>query len=66
MKIFVPDEILRSFDLLIKQDDNPHDQWNLRIQLFPYLGYLDGVLEFDHCQICLFDFNILFLHPNYS
>jgi len=65
MKIIVFNETLKGFHSPIKYDDNLHDQWNLRIHLFPYFEHLDGVLKFNHCQICLFDFNILLFHPNY-
>jgi hypothetical protein len=65
MRIHVPNETLRRFHPPIKYDDNLFDQWNWKIHPFPYLGHLDGVLEFDHCQFHLFDFNFLLLHVNY-
>ncbi len=65
MKIFVPNETLRRFHLLIKNDDNFHDQWSWRTHPFPYLGYLDEVLELDSYPFRSINFHILFLHPNY-
>jgi hypothetical protein len=65
MKFFVLNETIKGFHLPIKWYNNPHDQWNWRIHHFPYLGHLDEVIEFDPYPFCLFDFHILFLHPNY-
>ncbi len=64
MRILVPNETLSMFHPPIKKNDNPHDQWNRRTHLFPYLGHLDEVLEFDPYPFRLFDFHILLFHLN--
>jgi hypothetical protein len=61
----MPNETLKRFHPQIKKDDNLHDQWNWKTHPFSHLGHLDRVFEFNHCQFCPFDFNILF-HLNCS
>ncbi len=65
MRILMPNETLKGFHPLIKQDDNPHDQWNWRTHPFPYLGHLDEVFELDRYLFRPFDFYILLVHLNY-